>query len=157
MTERNRAILAPDDRTLVITRVFDAPRIRVWKAWTDPDQMARWLGPRGFSGAVIKMDARPGGAYRFHLRSPDGEDLWAQGVNREIVEPERMVYTWEWADAEGRPSGPETLVTVTFADHDGKTLLTLQQTGFESAASRDGHRGGWNSAFDCLEEYLAAN
>jgi len=153
----NLASAAAEERVLVIERIFDAPREVVWRAWTEPDQMARWLGPRGFTGEVEKMEARAGGRYRFHLRGPDGIDHWAQGVNREVAAPQRLVYTWTWADAKGEPTTAETLVTVTLAEHPGgKTRLTLRQEGFESAAARDEHRLGWNSAFDCLAEYLSA-
>jgi uncharacterized protein YndB with AHSA1/START domain len=140
---------------LVITRVFDAPRNLVWAAWAERDRMVRWLGPEGFAGDVIRMDARPGGSYRFHMRSPSGTDHWAQGVYHEIVEQERLVYTWGWADAAGNLIRPETLVTVTFADHrGGKTELTLRQSGFPTREACDEHQVGWNSSFDCLAAYL---
>jgi uncharacterized protein YndB with AHSA1/START domain len=144
----------PEERVLVITRVFDAPRSLVWQAWADPERMARWAGPRGFTMTSCEMDINPGGAFRFRMRSPDGTDHRVQGVHREIVEQERLVYTWTWVDAEGRP-GHETLVTVTFADHGGKTLLTLRQELFESVTARNEHQGGWSSTLDCLAEYLA--
>jgi uncharacterized protein YndB with AHSA1/START domain len=145
----------PEERVLVITRVFDAPRSLVWQAWADPERMARWAGPRGFTMTSCEMDTSPGGTFRFRMLSPQGTDHRVQGVYREIVEQERLVYTWAWVDADGRP-GHETLVTVTFADHGAKTLLTLRQALFESVTARDEHRGGWSSALDCLAEYLAA-
>ncbi|HXZ88548.1 MAG TPA: SRPBCC domain-containing protein [Candidatus Binataceae bacterium] len=152
----NLAAAAAEERVLVIERIFDAPREVVWRAWTEPDQMARWLGPKGFTGDVEKMEPQVGGSYRFHLREPDGSDHWMQGVNREVAPPERLVYTMAWADAKGEPTTPETLVTVTFAEHaGGRTRLILRQEGFESSSARDEHRFGWNSAFDCLAEYLA--
>lgn len=158
MAARNNLSAAVEERTLVIDRIFDAPPNVVWKAWTDPEQMVHWLGPQGFTGDIEKMDPRVGGNYRFHLRGPDGSDHWMQGVHREVVVPERLVYTWAWADAKGNPTTSETLVTVTFAEHGGgKTKLTLRQEGFESISARDDHRIGWNSAFDCLAEYLASN
>jgi uncharacterized protein YndB with AHSA1/START domain len=146
---------AAAERELVLTRVFDAPRSLVFKAWTDPEHLARWFGPRGFTSTIIANDVRPGGAYRVHLRGPEGDDHWSQGVYREIVEPERLVLSGSWADAEGKPTSPETLLTVTFAEHQGKTKLTLHQAGFESVTARDAHRGGWTSSLDCLAEYLA--
>ena len=88
------------------------------------------------------------------MRSPDGSDHRVRGVYHEIVEGERLVYTWAWVDADGRP-GHETLITVTFADYGEKTRLTLHQALFESVTARDQHRGGWDSALDCLAEYLA--
>ena len=155
MAARSNAAIQPGEFELVITRLFDAPRALVWKAWTEPDHRVRWMGPQGFTGRIVKMDLRSGGAYRFHLRSDDGADLWQQGVYREVVEPERLVCTYVWTDAEGNPTQPETLLTVTFEDHGGKTKLTLHQVLFESVAARDSHRGGWSSSLERLAEYLA--
>jgi uncharacterized protein YndB with AHSA1/START domain len=139
---------------LVITRVFDAPRSLVWQAWTDPVQVAHWLGPHGFTGRVERLDGRVGGAYRFHLRAPDGRDHWMQGIHREIVPPEKLVNTYVWADAQGRPTGPETLLTITLIENQGKTTLTLRQRLFDSVTARDAHREGWTSALDCLAEVI---
>ena len=142
------------ERTLVIERVFDAPRALVFKAWTEPERLVRWWGPQGFTMPSCKMEARPGGAFRFCMRSPEGTDHWLRGVYREIVEPERLVCTWAWEDVEGKP-GHETLLTVTFAEHGGKTKLTLQQAVFESVTARNEHQEGWTSGLDRLAEYLA--
>src|SRR5271154_968197 len=114
------------DRDLVITRVIDAPRPLVFRAWTDPDQIARWWGPKGYVTIDHDMDVRPGGAYRFRMRSPEGTDHRKRGVYREIVEPERVAFTFAWEEADGR-LGNETLITVTFEDLGGKTRLTLRQ------------------------------
>ena len=114
MAERSSAAIESTERELVITRVLDAPRRLVFKAWTEPERVVRWWGPQGFTMPSCKMDVRPGGAFRFCMRSPDGADHWLQGVYREIVEPERLVLTWAWEDAEGKP-GHETQVTVSFA------------------------------------------
>src|SRR5262249_33672413 len=135
MDARTNAATQTEDRELVITRVFDAPRRLVFKAWTEPGRLAQWWGPRGFTTPLCEMDVRPGGAFGFGMRSPQGTDHRLRGVFREIVEPERLVCTWAWED-EGKP-GHETLLTVTFAERDGKTTLTLRQTVFESVASRD--------------------
>ena len=145
----------PADLILVITRVFDAPRSLVFKAWTEPEHMARWIGPRGFTSRILVNDLRPGGAYRIHMRGPDANDYWTQGVYREIVEPERIVMVGSWTDAEGRPVSPETVVTVLLAEHEGKTKLTLHQAGFETVSARDAHRGGWTSSLEQLGEHLA--
>jgi uncharacterized protein YndB with AHSA1/START domain len=141
-------------RELVITRVFDAPRGLVFKAWTEPEHLMRWWGPKGFTTTVLKMDVRPGGAYRFHMRSPEGTDHWLQGAYREIVEPERLLFTWSWENEQGRPRH-ETLVTLTFEELNGKTKLTLRQAIFESVTACDAHRSGWTSGLDRLAEYLA--
>jgi uncharacterized protein YndB with AHSA1/START domain len=147
-------ITEPADRVLVITRVFDAPRSLVFKAWTESEHMERWFGPRGFTSKVLKNDLRPGGAYRIHMRGPDG-DHWTQGVFREVVPPERLVMVGSWADADGNPTRPETTLTLVFEDVGGKTRLTLHNAVFESLTARDLHEGGWSSSLDCLAEYLA--
>lgn len=152
---RNNAVTNAAQIELVITRVFDAPRSLVFKAWTEPDHLERWQGaPQGFTITTHEVDFRPGGAYRLCMRSPEGIDHWLQGVYREIVAPERLVFTHAWLDARGKPAA-ETLVTITFTERGGKTELTLRQTGFESVQSRDGHNVGWNSQFDRLAQYLA--
>ena len=145
---------APSDRELLITRVFDAPRSLVYKIWTQPLHMKNWWGPRGYTTLSCEVDLRPGGAWRVASRHSDGSETAEQGVFREIVEPERLVFTHAWEDQEGRP-GHETLVTVTFVEHDGKTKLTFHQARFTSTKIRDGHVEGWNESFDMLAEYLA--
>ena len=128
------------ERVLMIERVFDAPPSLVFKAWTDPQHLVHWYGPRGFTLPSCKLDLRTGGAWRSCMLSPEGREHWVRGVFREIVEPNL---------------GHETLVTVTFAEQGGKTKLTLHQAVFESVKERDSHRGGWNSSLDRLAEYLA--
>jgi uncharacterized protein YndB with AHSA1/START domain len=142
------------DRELVIKRVFDAPRELVFKAWTDPEHLKQWSAPQGFTIPVAEGDLRPGGKWRSMMRKPDGTELWLGGVYREIVEPERLVFTHAWDDKNGRP-GHETVVTVTLVERDGKTEMTFRQGLFESVESRDGHQGGWTECFDRLEELLS--
>jgi uncharacterized protein YndB with AHSA1/START domain len=142
------------ERELVIMRVFDAPRPLVFKAWTEPEHLVHWWGPQGFTLPACTMDFQPGGSYRFCMRSPEGTDHWLQGVYREIVEPEQLVFTYAWEDAEGKP-GHETLVTVTFTEHSGKTKLTLRHAVFASVTARNDHQNGWAACLDRLVEYLA--
>jgi uncharacterized protein YndB with AHSA1/START domain len=143
------------DRTLVVTRLLDAPRELVFRMWTDPRHVEKWWGPQGFTTTSLEMDPRPGGAYRASMRSPEGKLHTRRGVHREIVPPERLVFTFAWEDAAG-DLGHETLVTVTFAEQGGKTLLTLHQATFDSVAGRDDHRRGWTSCLERFAEYLAA-
>lgn len=143
------------ERELVVTRILDVPRELVFKAWTEPDRAIRWWGPRGFATAHYELDFRPDGAYRVCMRSPEGTEHWQRGVCREVVEPERLVFTFAWEDSEGKP-GHETVVTVTLAEFGAKTKLTLHQAVFETVTARDLHQGGWASALECLAEYLAA-
>jgi uncharacterized protein YndB with AHSA1/START domain len=141
-------------RELVITRVIDAPCELVYEAWTDPKQAALWWGPQGFTTISCEMDVRPGGAYRACMRSPEGTRHCRRGLYREVMPPERLVFTFAWEDANGNP-GHEMVVTVTFADLGGKTRLTLHQAVFETVAARDDHQRGWSSCLERFAEYLA--
>ena len=152
---------------LVITRTFDAPRETVFKAWTDPEELVKWWGPKGFTTPFCKIDLRPGGVIHFCMRSPEGQDLWARGVYREIVEPERIVVTDSFADEQGNvvPASHhgmsdefplEVLLTLTFEAVDGKTRLTLRHAIPESVPERGGAQVGWSESLDRLADYLAA-
>lgn len=163
---KDHAADSQSERELVITRVFDAPRELVFKAWTDPEHMKHWWGPKGFTIPFCKSDLRPGGRVHFCMRSPEGQDIWCAGVYQEIVEPERVVCTSFFSDVEGNLVQPadyglpadwpaETLFTVTFEERDGKTTLTLRQSGIDkTAADQVGAVAGWNESFDRLAEYL---
>ena len=149
---------------LVITRIFDAPRGIVFKAWSQPEHLMRWWGPYGFTLPVCEVDFRPGGRWRFCMRSREGNEEWQQGVYREIVEPERIVFSYAFEAAEGVSGlsgwtpGHQTLVTVTFAVHEGnKTKLTVRQTNFDKVAVRDDHVRGWNEALDRLADYAVSD
>ncbi|SDR22206.1 Uncharacterized conserved protein YndB, AHSA1/START domain [Rhizobiales bacterium GAS113] len=140
---------------LTIARLFDAPRALVFDAFVDPKHALQWMGPREFPVAHIEADVRPGGKWRACLRAADGSrELWQSGVYREVVPRQRLVFTFSWDQEDGRP-GPETLVTITFEDQAGKTLMTLRQGVFDTQENCDGHRTGWNSAFDRLAHYVA--
>jgi uncharacterized protein YndB with AHSA1/START domain len=153
-TRKRAASAQKKNRELVVTRTLDAPRALVFRAWTDPAQLVRWWGPEGFTTPECKMDVREGGAWRTCMRSPDGNDYKVRGVYREIVKPERLVFTWTWEDDSGA-TGHETLVTVTFAERAGKTLLRLAHRIFESKKARDAHQQGWASTLNCLAAFLA--
>jgi uncharacterized protein YndB with AHSA1/START domain len=152
MDARSSAATESADRVLEIERIFDAPRSLVFKAWTEPEHLVHWYGPRGFTLRSCKLDLRPGGSWRSCMLSPEGREYWVKGVYREIVEPERLVFTYAHENQDGTVVN-ETLVT--FAEQRGKTKLTLRQAIFESVKERDSHRGGWNSSLDRLVEYLA--
>ncbi len=142
------------DRELVITRVFDAPRELVFRACAEPEHWVHWLGTRGITGRVLQSARRPGDAYRYCMRDPEGGDHWLQGVYREVVEPERLVFTWGFATAQWQPTSPETVVTMTFEDVGGKTRLTLRHGVFESVSACDLHREGWTDSVERLAEHL---
>jgi uncharacterized protein YndB with AHSA1/START domain len=142
-------------RALVITRVFDAPRELVWKAWTHPAQAQRWMGPRGFTATHLKSDLRPRGVWRACLRRDDnGEEYWQGGVYLEIVAPARLAYSFAWDETRARRNHA-TLVSLSFTERRGKTTMSFRQEVFETVAERDGHQLGWNSTFDRLVELLA--
>jgi uncharacterized protein YndB with AHSA1/START domain len=141
-------------RALAITRVFDAPRALVWKAWTVPAHVKRWMGPRGFTATHLDGDLRPRGVWRACLRRDDnGEEFWQGGVYLDIVAPERLIYSFAWDDTRQRRNHV-TLVTLVFTERRGKTTMSFRQEVFETVEERDGHERGWTSAFDRLVEHL---
>lgn len=137
----------------MIARVFDAPVPIMYQAFTTPEHIRQWWGPRGFTTLSCEMDLRTGGVWRVRSRSAEGTEHAERGVFREVVPSRRLVFTHAWEDPEGR-LGDETLVTLTFAELDGKTTIEFRQAVFDSVASRDGHEEGWSSAFELLVEYL---
>lgn len=152
MDERTSGTATASDLELVINRTFDAPRHIVWKAWTE--RMGEWSAPKGFTIPVGEGDVRPGGKWHARMRKPDGLELKLGGVYREVVPPERLVFTHAWQDADGGFS-PETTVTVVLIDRGNKTEMNFRQTGFDAISARDGHADGWGSSFDRLDELLA--
>jgi uncharacterized protein YndB with AHSA1/START domain len=148
-------VVAPASPELVIERVFPAPRALVWQAWTDPAEMIKWMGPRDHPAVHLEGEIKVGGKWRGLLRGPGGEDLWQGGEYKEIVEPEKMVFTFYWEGDDGKPENV-MLITLTFAEEGPRrTRMTMRQTDFRSVEQRDGHRGGWTSTFDRLEELLS--
>jgi uncharacterized protein YndB with AHSA1/START domain len=133
MTARSGTDTIDDARTIVTTRVFDAPRELVFKAWTDPTHLVQWWGPNGFTTTVHAIDVRPGGVWRFIMHGPDGRDYENRIVYDEIVAPERITYRHGGAD-DVEPVAFHT--TVTFEDIGGKTRLTMRAI-FPLAAKRD--------------------
>ena len=149
----------PMERDLVLTRVYDAPRELVFRAWTDPQHMAQWWGPKYFTNRVEQMDVRPGGAWRIVMCAPDGAEYPAQGVYREIAPPERMVFTNTAVDKDGKVI-IDGFTTVTFADQNGKTKLTLETRGVAkvdyAANYLQGMEAGWTQSLERLGETLAS-
>jgi uncharacterized protein YndB with AHSA1/START domain len=145
------------EREITITRVFDAPRAVVFEAWIDPAQLREWWGPKGFTNPVCEIDPRVGGAIRIHMRAPDGNVHPMKGEVREIVPPERLVFTNIAVDAAGNPI-INGLTTVTFAEEGSKTRLTLHTRGTAvvdyAAAYLQGMEMGWTMSIDKLETLL---
>ena len=142
-------------RELRITRTFDAPRELVFKAWTDPQHLANWWGPRGYATPKCEMDARPGGSYQFLMRAADGREVVWSGVCREFVAPERLVLTCTIRNTDGSLISAETILTLTLEDQQGRTRLTLHQGVFDSEANAAAHKSGWSDALDRIGEHLA--
>ncbi|KAF0181762.1 MAG: hypothetical protein FD124_3254 [Alphaproteobacteria bacterium] len=146
------AVLADDE--LLITRTFDAPASLIFAMWTQAEHFTRWMGPEGFTCTDCEMDVRVGGGYRATISSPESGDSPFSGVYREIVTNERLVFTFAWNNT-GPSADIETLITITFREHDGKTVQTFHQTPFLNAERRDSHVGGWSSAFEKAAAYAA--
>jgi uncharacterized protein YndB with AHSA1/START domain len=138
---------------ILIKRLFDAPRQRVFEAWTQTANLARWFGPRGYTAPVIEADLRRGGAWRICIRSPEGTEYWMRGVYREIAPPERLVFTHIWEEGHGG-AGHETVVTLTFEDIGGKTRMTFHKAVLVSVAERNAQHAGWSECLDRLGDYV---
>lgn len=141
------------ERSLRLSRVFAAPPEQVFSAWTDPKQLAQWWGPKGMRAGVVELDVRPGGRWRTSMIGEDGREFFVSGVYRKIARPRLLVFTWGWEEDGER--GHETVITLEFKRHLRGTELILTQSVFETKLARNRHNAGWNSSFDCLEEYLA--
>jgi uncharacterized protein YndB with AHSA1/START domain len=150
---------------IVITRTFHASRDLVWRAWTEPEFVKQWWGPKDYTSPSCTIDLRVGGVYLCCMRSPEGKDFWSTGTYREIKKPERIVCTDSFADEKGNvvpatwygmsPDFPlEMLLTVTFEVHPGMTRLTLQHAGIPTGEMRDLTRAGWNESLDKFEGVL---
>lgn len=163
-TERKSGLAEtkPEQGELLIIREFKAPRSLVWRAFTDPELMKRWWGPKDFTAPVCKIDLHVGGKYLSCMRSPDGKDYWSTGTYREIDPQKRIVCTDSFADVTGKivpasyygmdPKTPlEMLLTVTLADiGGGKTRLTLRHAGFPSDTDCENAQAGWEQSLDKL-------
>jgi uncharacterized protein YndB with AHSA1/START domain len=147
-------------REIVLTRVFDAPRELIWNAWTDPEQVVQWWGPRGFTTTIHEMDLKPGGVWRQTMHGPDGTDYPSQSVFSEVVKPERIVYSME-GGKQGEPSHQFEAAWI-FEAQGQKTKLTLRMM-FPSAEIREevaktyGVIEGGKQTLDRLGEHLAKN
>jgi uncharacterized protein YndB with AHSA1/START domain len=140
---------------IALTRVFDAPRERVWREWTEPERFADWFGGSDYEVPVssVAMDVRPGGAWRATmLAGPNGREIHWAGEYREVIEPERLVFTVTDPPSEGAYE----LVTVVLTDlGDGRTEMHLRQRGRMTAEEYERAKKGWCEFFDRIDERLA--
>jgi uncharacterized protein YndB with AHSA1/START domain len=154
----------------VLTRLFDAPRELVYRAWTEPERMKQWFGPKGLKTVRSQMDLRPGGIYHYGMATPDGKEMWGKWIFREVVAPERLVFVQSFSDKDlGVTRHPmnakwplETLSRILFEDMGGKTLLTIKWAAINATqeerdvfdSSHDSMRGGWGGTLEQLVAYL---
>ncbi|AOP33101.1 ATPase [Leptospira tipperaryensis] len=150
---------------VVVTRIFDAPRELVFKAWTDPEHLVRWWGPKNFTSPACRNDFRVGGKYVFGMRSPEGQEFWSTGIYLEIVIPEKIVYSDSFADEKGNQVSAshygitgefpeETTVSLTFEEVGDKTKLTLKHIGLPTGEISEMTKASWNEMIDKLNESL---
>ena len=148
-------VTTPSDREIVLTRVFDAPRRLVWDAFTKPELLKRWFGPRGWSLVVCEVELKVGGGFRFVLRGPDGRDMGMRGVYREIVPPDRSVHMESFDDFPG-----ESEVTTVLVEQGGKTTFTATvlypSQEVRDAVIKSGMEHGAAECYDKLAELLAS-
>ncbi len=159
-------------KPFVISRVFDAPRDRVWKSWTEAERLKQWWGPKGFTVKQLKLDFRLGGTMHYCLQMPDGNEMWGLFVYREIVRPEKLVFVNSFSDAKGgittHPMSPtwprQMLTTVTFEEQGGKTRVTVNWVPLEGSSDlerktfeegRNSMKMGWSGTFEQFDAYLA--
>jgi uncharacterized protein YndB with AHSA1/START domain len=157
-------------KPFVISREFDAPRERVWQAWTEPERLQQWFSPKGFGVIAAKLDLRPGGTYHYGMRMPDGREMWGKWLFREIARPERLVFVDAFSDPQGgltrHPFAPDwpaqMLSTITFAAKGRATLLTIEWAPIEASEAelktfdtgRSSMKQGWGGTLDHLTGYL---
>ena len=155
-------------KELTISRILNFKRDIVWQAWTEPEHIKAWWGPKTYTLPFIKLDLRPGGKYLYCMRSSDGKDYWSTGTIREVVPQERLVLTDSFSDNQGNivnaayygmdPNFPlESLVIIRFEAEDGKTKFTMNYEDVSAISDKDleGMKQGWNESFDKLADYLS--
>ena len=162
----------PKIKPFVISRVFDAPRDRVWQAWTEVERLKQWFSPKGFTRIAAKMDFCVGGIYHYGMRTPTGQEIWGRFLYREIVKPERLVWINSFSDKDGglttHPMNPacprEMLTTLSFKALGGKTEVTIDWIPVEGSTEsefgtfdkgRDSMQMGWTGTLDQFSAYLA--
>lgn len=154
----------------LISRVVDAPREKVWQAWTEPARLKQWWGPRGFTVHTCKVDLRPGGTFLYGMKGPDGGEVWGKFVYREIKAPEKLVFVVSFSDAQGgvtlHPGMDDwpryILSTVQFAEQGGKTKVSVSWIPHEATEAerrtfdegRPSMQQGWGGTLDQLETHL---
>jgi len=148
-----------DDREVVLTRLIDAPREKLFRAWTDPELLRQWFAPLPYTTPVAELDARPGGSSLIVMRGPDGGDMPLKGVYLEVVQNERLVFTDAYTKAWEPSDKPFMTVIVTFENEQGKTRYTARVRHW-TVADREAHEKmglhqGWSKCIDQLAALVA--
>jgi uncharacterized protein YndB with AHSA1/START domain len=143
---------ACDGLVLRMKRVLPAPRAVVYGALADPEELARWWGPRGFTAPSVEFHPQVGGSYRIAMQPPDGDLFHLSGAFREVDPPARLAYTFRWDPPD--PDDRETVVTLSLQDQGEQTGVLLTQGDFATAERRALHEGGWTDSFERLEQLL---
>lgn len=144
----------PSGLALQMTRVLRAPRSLVFRALTEPGELAKWWGPNGFTAPSVDFDPRVGGSYRIEMQPPEGEVFYLTGEFREVEPPARLVYTFRWEDP--TPDDRETVVTLSLQELGDDTELDFAQGTFATEERRALHEKGWTNSFDKLEELMSS-
>jgi uncharacterized protein YndB with AHSA1/START domain len=138
---------------LELKRVLPAPRLRVFKALTSPDELAEWWGPSGFTSPKVEFEPRVGGGYRIAMQPPDGDLFYLSGEFLEVDPPARLAYTFRWEDPD--PDDRETVATLSLRELGESTELVLEQAPFATEARHKLHEDGWTDGFDRLQEFIS--
>jgi uncharacterized protein YndB with AHSA1/START domain len=141
-----------DGVTLRIERILPAPREATYRALTDPEELAKWWGPRGFTTPSVEFDPLVGRSYRIAMQPPDGDLFYLSGEFRQVDPPVRLAYTFRWDPPD--PADRETLVTLSLRDRGEGTEVLLTQDGFATEERRALHDEGWSESFARLERLL---
>ena len=142
------------DLILEMTRALPVAPSVVFGAFTEPDELAKWWGPEGFTTPSMEFDPRVGGIYRIEMQPPEGDSFYLTGEFREVDPPARLAYTFIWEPPD--PDDVETLVELSFRELGGSTEVAFTQGPFKTEARRELHRGGWTDSFDKLERLLSS-
>ncbi len=160
MTTINNEIEKPDDATLILKRMLKSTPELAFRAWTKPEHIQQWMRPEpGMVVPSVIMDLRVGGKFRIQMQNPEGEFFTAVGEFREVKEPERLVYTWDWekdgsGTEFGEVDGKSSLIKVEFLKRDHGTEFVMTHSRFATVETRDNHARGWGRAVENLAAFL---
>ena len=146
---------AGENLTLELSRVFQAKRENIFRAWIDPEELKLWWGPKGFNTEIDTFDATPGGAYRLCMRAPDGGEHWLHGEFKDISPHDFLSMTWIWEG--GDMAGHEMLVSITFTAVGDATEIKLTHSNLPSEGAVTAHNEGWTSALECFQETITGS